>query len=913
MAILSSDGTYVTVEVYDTLWGIAEEHRDDPWKWYELAAINNIKVNADKTVAYIYPGMKVYLYEDGASSGSTNATSSNTVSNLQFGLLSVSTNTLFATWDWNKDNTESYKVLWTYDLGNGIELQGTNTNIPVDEDAPELARQSTYTIPDGARKVYFKVKPIAETKDNKTDTKYWNANWSSKQTHSVTTPLDSPSAPSVEIDDNYQLTATLDNIDVDGATSIVFQVVKDNAKTFSTSKAIDIVTGRAAYSCTVDAGSEYKVRCYAYNDSKNESSEWSQYSPNVATIPAAPTGIIVIRATSATSVYLEWDTVSTAESYDIEYATEQNHFDNTDQTTIKNGIEANHFEFIGLESGKQYYFRVRAVNGKGESDWTSLRDVILGEAPAAPTTWSSTTTAIVGENVTLYWVHNSKDGSSQTYAEIEFTIDGVLQQPTEIVENTASDDEKDKTSSYIIDTTEFTEGTEIQWRVRTSGIALDTDDGGFGDWSTMRVIDVYAQPTLVVTVLDVNDEPVNKLTGAPLTTFPWYVNALAGPKTQSPIGYHVSVTSDQIYETVDNLGNPRTVNKGEVLYSKYFDTFDELMVEFTPGNIDLENSMSYTVTCTVSMDSGLTAEESVSFVVSWTEVSYEPSAEVTIDPDTLVATIMPYCENRTVVRYKVELADDVYTKTTESIGRVYGEVVYGARTATGERVYSGTTSSGEELYYCEVIEVETITDVFLSVYRREYNGDFTELATGLDSALNVAVTDPHPALDYARYRVVATSKTTGAVCYYDLPGYKVGGTSIVIQWNEDWTDFDVSADDEPEQPAWAGSLLKLPYDVDVSESTSPDVSFVEYVGREHPVSYYGTHVGETASWSTNVPKSDKETIYALRRLAKWMGNVYVREPSGVGYWANITVSFNQKHCNLVIPVNLTIRRVEGGA
>jgi hypothetical protein len=43
-----------------------------------------------------------------------------------------------------------------------------------------------------------------------------------------------------------------------------------------------------------------------------------------------------------------------------------------------------------------------------------------------------------------------------------------------------------------------------------------------------------------------------------------------------------------------------------------------------------------------------------------------------------------------------------------------------------------------------------------------------------------------------------------------------------------------------------------------------------------------------------------------------MGDVYVREPSGSGYWANISVSFNQKHNDPVIPVTFDIRRVEGG-
>lgn len=907
MAILSSDGKYVTVVSGDTLWAIAEKYLGDPLKYKQLAAINKSTIpNPD----LIYPGQKVYLTSDGSSVAST----SNGLKIIQFGELSTDPDTLFATWSWSKEHTESYKVLWTYDVGDGIERQGTNTNNTVDKDAPALARQSTYSIPDGARKVYFKVKPIAEKeKDSKNNTEksYWEQGWSEKKTYTNATPLSAPSTPNVTIK-GTTLTATLDNVNIVGANSVVFEVIKNNAY-LATSAPIAIVTGHVSYSCTIKLGDEYRVRCRAYNTSNKLTSDWSAYSNNVATIPAAPAGITSIRATSETSIYLEWTAVPTAETYEIEYATKKEYFDNTDQTTNKTGIELTHFEFIGIESGTQYFFRVRAVNKEGESEWTEIKDVIIGEAPAAPTTWSSTTTAIVGEPLNLYWVHNSLDGSSQTYAEIEFTYDGVLQQPTEIIKNTASEDEKDKTSTYSVDTSQFVEGMQIQWRVRTAGIALDTADGGFGEWSTMRVIDIYAKPTLQLSVIDGDGNSIGDLAGIQLSSFPFYVNALAGPKTQVPIGYHVTITSNQDYETVDTIGNPRTVHTGEALYSKYFDTFDELMVEFTPGNVDLANSMSYTVTCVVSMDSGLTAEESHEFTVAWTELLYEPNAEISIDMDAMTATIRPYCVDTKLTRYRVGLVDNLYRVTDEVVEFVYGEVIRGARTTTGELVYSGITGDGEELYYCEKVETSTITDVFLSVYRREYDGKFTELGTGLDGAINTAVTDPHPALDYARYRIVATSKTTGAVSFYDLPGHPVGCTSIIVQWNEEWSDFDVSIDEILVQPNWAGSLLKLPYNIDVTESNSPEVSFIKYIGREHPVSYYGTHLGETATWNAVIPKSDKETIYALRRLSKWTGDVYIREPSGVGYWANVKVSAPIKHLDMTVSVTLTITRVEGGA
>ena len=202
----------------------------------------------------------------------------------------------------------------------------------------------------------------------------------------------------------------------------------------------------------------------------------------------------------------------------------------------------------------------------------------------------------------------------------------------------------------------------------------------------------------------------------------------------------------------------------------------------------------------------------------------------------------------------------------------------------------------------------------LSVYRREFDGDFVEIATGIKNGSNTYVIDPHPALDFARYRIVAIDNKTGAVSYNDPPGYPVGEKAIIIQWDEKWSNFDVDPGNEDalSNPPWTGSLLKLPYNIDVSDSNDTDVSLVEYIGRKHPVSYYGTQRGETASWSVDIPKHDKDTLYALRRLRVYMGDVYVREPSGSGYWARIKVSFSQTHCETVIPVSIELTRVEGG-
>ena len=899
MAKLSSDGKSVTVERGDTLSQIAVDYAGGYSNYKKLAAINNIS-----NPNLIYVGQKIYLTSSGSSgSGSSTSANSNKPTIKQFGLQSniSDSDVLFATWDWAQSNTESYKVLWTYGTGNGDWFEGSDATNTVDADAPELSRQSTFTVPDNARKVRFKVKPISKKKTvNNKETSYWEAQWSDVKTYTDATPLETPPVPNLAIE-KYKLTATLDGLDID-ATGIEFEVVKDNAaKVFCTGKA-QIVTGHASYSCTVDAGSEYKVRCRAYKGS--DYSDWTAYSANVGAMPSAPSGITSIKATSKTSVYLEWASVKSADFYDIEYTTKKRYFDSSDAVTQKSGIEGTHFELTGLESGREYFFRVRAGRDEANdrSAWCEPKSIRIGDDPAAPTTWSSTTTAVVGEALNLYWVHNSADGSSQTYAELELTIGGKTE--THTIKNDRSEDDKDKTSVYPIATTEYSEGTKILWRVRTAGVTLV-----YGEWSVQRTVDIYAPPTLDLSLTDAQLNPLRTV-----TAFPIYIRGLAGPNTQAPLSYHVAITSTEVYETVDNAGNPRVVNRGEEVYSRHFDISTRLDQELSAGDIDLENNVKYILTCTVAMNSGLKAEASLEFGVTWEDMLYEPNAEISIDTDAYTAAIRPYCVMHDIHTRVVDFRNNIYSVTDQVVGNAFGEIVPNAITETGEQVYFGMDEDGTEIYFCQVSSTDYVEDVLLSVYRREFDGGLTELATGLDNSKFTTIIDPHPSLDYARYRIVATTKSTGAVSFYDPPGYPVGGFAIIVQWDEEWSNFETSEESSAlEQPPWSGSLLKLPYNIKVSDSNQPDVELVEFIGRRNPVAYYGTQRGTSSNWNTVIPARDKETLYALRRLQNWMGNVYIREPSGSGYWAHIKVSFSQSYDDLTIPVTLNVTRVEGGA
>ena len=804
--------------------------------------------------------------------------------------------TVFATWDWSRSNTDKYKVVWNYHTGDGVWFIGEEKEI--------TGKQSTYNAPNNAEKVRFKVKAISKKhKVNKKEVSYWTADYTAWKTYDFdNNPPKMPPVPTVKIE-KYKLTASLTNLDDLNATEIEFQVVKDNSKTYKNG-VVKIKKWAASFSCTIEAGHSYTVRA---RSKRNKSySGYSDYSDGSKTIPSTPASIKSIKALSETSVQIEWEKVSNATKCEVQYTTKKMYFDSSSEVKSITVESKTHAEVTGLESGQEYFFRVRAINDQGESGWSKIVSITIGKAPAAPTTWASTTTAIVGEKVILYWVHNSEDGSSQTTAELELIIGDTKE--THTITNTTEESEKDKTSQYVLSTFTYTEGTTIKWKVRTAGIT-----GVYGDWSTQRVIDIYAPPTLS---LSITDKAGTSLTA--LESFPFYINGVTGPATQTPIGYHVTITSTETYSTVDEIGNVKMISAGDDVYSQFYDISENLALEISAHSVDLENGVTYKVTVIASMNSGLTVEESAEFEVAWTDEQYTPNAEIAIDEETLCAYIHPYCDYYPMVYYKVELSTTTgtYVKTNEIITEnIEGTSVDDAYTENGDVVYYGTLSSGTGVYFCEVeSEVSELVDgITLSVYRREFDGSFVEIGTGILNASNTFVTDPHPALDLARYRIVAISDSTGAVSYADIPGVIVGETAVVIQWDEAWTEFDTTNEDEMEQPAWAGSMLKLPYNIDVSDSNESDVTLVEYIGRKRPVSYYGTQLGSTSSWKVDVAKEDKDTLYALRRLAVWMGDVYVREPSGSGYWAYIKVSFSQEHCNLVIPVTLDITRVDGGA
>lgn len=830
-----------------------------------------------------------------------------------FGLQANTTRTLFVTWEWEEETnkTESYEVKWSWMSSDGRWWIGNESTTKDGK-----TKTSTYNAESLAVAVKVSIKPNGKSGKDYT--------WSSEMHYNFgTNPATTPGAPIVELK-KYTLTASVDGINIpNNQTHIVnsevidntltkiaktyevyldtllklnpqytadtvlnkgtvvilsvdpvyieFEIVRDHVTTFNNSGLVQVFTGNASYSCTIEAGSNYKVRCRSYVNGLY--SIWSEYSGVYNALPTTPY-ITRVQVVSETDVILDWTKINSAEAYTFEYVaksikyeglSKEQYFDNPAVSTNTFSIDAKSAAIIDsdthlsyritglLETGAEYFVRMNASNSDAQepSKWSEIATFILGTKPTSPTTWSSTTVGVVGDSlpIRLYWTHNSEDGSIESRANIRLTVDGVTTN-INVIKSTDKD-KRDETSFYELDMDDFSDGSKIEWEVQTAGVLMENGSLVYGDWSIKRVINIYAPPTLSMNLYDNDGMPLEKMLNSTLIySFPFKINLQSNRySNQKTTGYHVSILANEDYTTVDGVGNTRNIIKGSKVFNRYIDTskVNETVV-ISANDVNLVNNKQYIIESSASMSSGLTATSITYVTVRWNVVDVVPFAEVTVDKKTLTAAIYPF--------------------------------------------------------------VSTEEEVSLSVYRREFDGSFTEIIPEMPN--DSVVIDPHPALDYARYRIVAVNQKTGAVNYNDIPGIPVEEKAIVIQWDEEWRGYDAINNHQPVQTKYASSSLKLPYNIDVSNNHSKDASLVKYIGRKRSVSYYGTHLGETATWNTVIPKSDTETLYALRRLAVYMGNVYVREPSGSGYWANINVSFSQKHLDLSIPVTIDVTPVEGG-
>lgn len=799
----------------------------------------------------------------------------------------------------------------------------------------------------------------------------WDDEWS-EWSSGVCSPLSAPSAaPTVELSDNdAHVIATMDDLDT-SYNYIQFRLLQAPVVDATTKK----VTSAGAIVQTSDwlattvktttkSGTTVEVAYITWTSKKlsnsteyvvqargkaniGGNSDWSDYSEVVTTRPDS-VAIKSLKAANDISVVLFWDALSASNiTYIAEYTDDDSNFDKGYGTETKSALTSPMtIDVSSSESdyANTWYFRLCAVSTDSsgnsvQSRWSAVKSIALGHSPDVPTTWSSGSTISTDENdqIILYWAHNTVDGSDQTKAHIQIRVrsknsafpskwaDSNLIEYDYVV----PEGSKEPNIGYLAITSAMVEEWisrfgdifVAQWRVKTQGYI--TTSAGWSEYGTTRSFNIL--DSVEVTTYLLNNEKTMVTNGSAdsdghipvVLTFPCYAYASVDTN-DTVVGYLVKIIADSSYSIADSVGNTINVVSGQTLYEKYVSSSEKtLYQEINVSDIRFKQNADYTLVINVSTEYASTGSGEYKFSPTQSDelsnTTHIVNANVAYDENNYTCKVKPYWA-KNVVEYVLttEQPDDwedmfyrsYFIKNGDTFELVEEDPDTGLAPTWEENTY----------YYQTWTELSSDGRVDFNVYRTNYDGSFTLVGSTYAQGTKDAgiVLDSHPSLDLARYRVVAIDHETGALEYADINSMPVNESAIIIQWNDNQVSYDINSNYDEENPSWSGSLLRLPYDIDVSEENSTDVKMLEYAGREHPVSYYGTHLGTSATWKTDIIKSDTETLYQLRRLAVWMGDCYVREPSGLGYWAHIKVSISQTHNNPVVPVTLNLTRVEGG-
>lgn len=618
-----------------------------------------------------------------------------------------------------------------------------------------------------------------------------------------------------------------------------------------------------------------------------------------------------------------------------QYSSLKEMFDLSQQEAVKTTIPWSTFYDISnivIGGGKKIYCRIRNVEDRGYqdgrnspdyehqalSDWAYTSLVVSGKVPGMPTIWSSKENLSIDDNVDLFWIHNSENQEQEEQVTMEFSFDFIQNGSLETITRTitindselnanASDNFKRITFSVLnllrkenpnnISNVTWTQSQAhnfdetidytIRWRAKTRNIYGNNDS----EYSGYKTIKIYQPPTISLSLENQNQNPTNTV-----DTYPIVFNISSSPISQMPLTHYFTVKALRSHTYMNPDGSERNVTAGDIVFEKIITNPDSnYTLTLLPGDLYLENGLDYNISCNTSFDSGLEASSEITINLDLGDDDFQVGASVTSIEDKVIAYIYPFIGETQVTSEIQEVIDRLEQMAfddpeRESLMEVLESVPEGDMLAP----------------------LNDQSNYLVAVHRKNNDGTFTLIDDYYQAGVGSFSIDLHPNIGNVTYRIVGINQITGKMVFSEVEG-TIEENAILINWDESIEDGPMTSDEnEMSDPGYSTNLLRLPYDIEISDNHSNDVSLVEYIGRQNPVSYYGTQKSHTSTWNTKIPKDDTETLAIIKKLAVYSGDCYVREPSGDGYWANVKVSYSQKYDDLTIPISLSITKVEGG-
>jgi len=445
---------------------------------------------------------------------------------------------------------------------------------------------------------------------------------------------------------------------------------------------------------TTVANRQYRYRIRAYNYAGYSSYEYTDY---IHTTPTAPSNVVATR--DGSNVVITWEDNSYQEDIFRIQSRESTDGGDTwgswaDVDTVGTGTT----EYTDLTPYTYGQYRVQAEEGTYQSPtllsgYTESNEVVTLATPDAPTGLSPNSAFFDADNDKLFtWNHNATDGTDQTKYSLQYRIVGAGTWTTYA-------DEVANTNEYIlISGTEFSNGEDYEWQVKTWG-----EFATGSDWSNEAYFTTVTTPEATIT-----DPTAVSNYGYSILELDWNYTQT---ESYDQIKYLANLydENDTLLDTVQESSNVANGGSDTAIFTQ-----------------ELENETNYKATLKVQEENGLWSEEQeVEFTTEFLQPT-QPTFELSLNEEQGSIDI-DIVNPEVITNYNEESTQDTYVDS-DNPGTNYNS---NGQLQLVDDTFGGTTVKIILLDFDLSFFIgKTIVSATLQLYRK------TALSSGIDSAVN---------------------------------------------------------------------------------------------------------------------------------------------------------------------------------
>ena len=346
------------------------------------------------------------------------------------------------------------------------------------------------------------------------------------------------------------------------------------------------------------------------------------------TVAVAPSGLTLNRDGSC--VRAKWkNNWLDATDIELSWSDDPDAWESTEQPekyTINNPFTTS-WKIIGLEPGRTWYVKARAIHDDGEkethSPYSAAAQINLSSAPSKPILVLSAGILAAGELFTASWDYESTDGTSQAEARIYTYSGGVYTELTRV-----SSEEYVDLAAWLVPGI-YQLAVEV---VSASGLTSQKSSPASITIVPPAVCSmVNSLDDMTITDDDENTRTVKALTELPLTA------TVTGADDGGTTSLVITRAEDYHVERPD--GSDQNGNKDETIASLTQTGSDQMSIGLNDLIGTLDDGARYTLTAIVKDSLGQAAKSSVDFEVHWEDQAIIPKGEYLIDAEEKIAVI----------------------------------------------------------------------------------------------------------------------------------------------------------------------------------------------------------------------------------------------------------------------------------